>query len=73
MHPPYSPDMAPTDFHLFLALQNVLRDQTFTSDNALIEAVEEFLTAKNDEFFSNGILKLSGKWRDILRSNGDYI
>lgn len=73
VHPPYSPDMAPTDFHLFLALQNVLRDQTFTSDNALIEAVEEFLTAKNDEFFSNGILKLPGKWRDILRSNGDYI
>ena len=73
VHPPYSPDMAPTDFHLFLALQNVLRDQTFTSGNALIEAVEEFLTAKNEEFFSNGILKLPGKWRDILRSNGDYI
>ena len=57
VHPPYSPDMTPTDFHLFLALQNV----------------EEFLTAKNEEFFSNGILKLPGKWRDILRSNGDYI
>ncbi|GFU38623.1 histone-lysine N-methyltransferase SETMAR [Trichonephila clavipes] len=22
MHPPYSPDLAPSDYHLFLALQN---------------------------------------------------
>ncbi|GFV36514.1 putative DD34D transposase [Trichonephila clavipes] len=26
MHPPYSPDLAPSDYHLFLALENFLRD-----------------------------------------------
>ncbi|GFW40032.1 histone-lysine N-methyltransferase SETMAR [Trichonephila clavipes] len=26
MHPPYSPDLAPSDYHLFLALQNFLSD-----------------------------------------------
>ncbi|EFN78228.1 Histone-lysine N-methyltransferase SETMAR, partial [Harpegnathos saltator] len=24
MHPPYSPDLAPSDYHLFLSLQNFL-------------------------------------------------
>ncbi|XP_054167892.1 histone-lysine N-methyltransferase SETMAR-like [Oppia nitens] len=29
IHPPYSPDIAPTDYHLFLALQNYLDDNRF--------------------------------------------
>ena len=28
-HPPYSPDIAPSDYHLFLSLQNNLRQKTF--------------------------------------------
>ncbi|GFU78050.1 mariner Mos1 transposase [Trichonephila clavipes] len=31
MHPPYSPDLAPIDYHLFLALQNFLSDKNFGS------------------------------------------
>ncbi|GFU15562.1 histone-lysine N-methyltransferase SETMAR [Trichonephila clavipes] len=31
MHPPYSPDLAPNDNHLFLALQNFLRDKKLGS------------------------------------------
>ncbi|GFT47543.1 histone-lysine N-methyltransferase SETMAR [Trichonephila clavipes] len=27
MHPPYSPDLAPSDYYLFLALQNFLSDK----------------------------------------------
>ncbi|GFX74175.1 histone-lysine N-methyltransferase SETMAR [Trichonephila clavipes] len=27
MHPPYSPDLAPNNYHLFLALQNFLSDK----------------------------------------------
>ncbi|GFV13861.1 histone-lysine N-methyltransferase SETMAR [Trichonephila clavipes] len=31
MHPPYSPDLAPSDYHLFLALQNFLSDKKLES------------------------------------------
>ncbi|GFU91349.1 histone-lysine N-methyltransferase SETMAR [Trichonephila clavipes] len=31
MHPPYSPDLAPSDYHLFLALQNFLSDKKLGS------------------------------------------
>ncbi|GFX18050.1 histone-lysine N-methyltransferase SETMAR [Trichonephila clavipes] len=27
MHPPYSPDLAPSDYHLFLTFQNLLSDK----------------------------------------------
>ena len=34
-HPPYSPDLAPSDFHLFHSFQNSLRNITFNSDKAI--------------------------------------
>ncbi|KOC62794.1 Histone-lysine N-methyltransferase SETMAR, partial [Habropoda laboriosa] len=31
MHPPYSPDLAPSNYHVFLALQNFLNDKKLAS------------------------------------------
>ncbi|GFV53546.1 histone-lysine N-methyltransferase SETMAR [Trichonephila clavipes] len=31
MHPPYSPDLAPSDYHLFHALKNFLSDKKLES------------------------------------------
>jgi len=30
-HPPYSPDLAPSDYHLFRSLQNSLNEKNFDS------------------------------------------
>ncbi|EZA54179.1 Histone-lysine N-methyltransferase SETMAR, partial [Ooceraea biroi] len=38
-HPPYSPDLAPSDYHLFRSLQNALHGKTFTAD----EDIKSFL------------------------------
>ena len=38
-HPPYSPDLAPSDYHLFGPLKKALRGRRFTSDQELKEAV----------------------------------
>ena len=38
-HPPYSPDLAPSDFHLFLHLKSFLAGQRFHDDSEVIEAV----------------------------------
>jgi len=32
-HPPYSPDLAPSDFHLFGSLQEFLGGQYFSTDD----------------------------------------
>ena len=34
-HPPYSPDLAPSDYHLFRSLSNDLRDRKFENENDL--------------------------------------
>ncbi|EZA48646.1 Histone-lysine N-methyltransferase SETMAR [Ooceraea biroi] len=39
LHPPYSPDLAPSDYHLFRSLQNALNGKTFTAD----EDIKSFL------------------------------
>ena len=39
-HPTYSPDLAPSDFHLFGPLKEHLRGQKFADDNEVMEAVQ---------------------------------
>jgi hypothetical protein len=41
-HPPYSPDLAPSDFHLFLSLKDALCGPHFEDDNSVIEAVRKW-------------------------------
>ena len=38
-HPPYSPDLAPTDYFLFRNLKKMLRRRRFVDDNAVNEVV----------------------------------
>ena len=42
-YPPYSPDLAPSDFHLFPQMKKALAGLHFASDDDVIAAVEEFL------------------------------
>jgi len=41
-HSPYSPDIAPSDFHLFKSLQNSLIGKNFTSMEDCKKHLEEF-------------------------------
>jgi len=50
-HPPYSPDLAPSDYHLFPGLQKQLKCRNFSSDAAVIAAAETWLDGQPSEFF----------------------
>jgi len=45
-HPPYSLDLAPSDFHLFEPMKEHLRGQKFADDDEVMEAVQSWLKAK---------------------------
>jgi hypothetical protein len=49
-HPPYSPDLAPSDYHLFGPLKGALRGRRFTSDQEVKEAVHAWLAAQPKTF-----------------------
>jgi len=40
-HPPYSPDLAPSDFHLIGTMKDGLRGQHFPSCDAVVRAVKQ--------------------------------
>ena len=61
-HPPYSPDLAPSDYHLFGPLKEALRGRRFTSDQEVNEEVRAWLAAQLKIFFSEDSRKLVKIW-----------
>jgi histone-lysine N-methyltransferase SETMAR len=52
-HPAYSPDLAPSDLHLFGPLKQALRGRRFSYDYDVKAAVHQWLRAQpNNIFFS---------------------
>ena len=71
-HPPYSPDLAPTDFHLFRSLQNFLDGQEYADEAAVQSAINGFFDSLPESFFKSGIYKLVKRWEFVAKSGGEY-
>ncbi|GFT29297.1 histone-lysine N-methyltransferase SETMAR [Trichonephila clavipes] len=50
MYPPFIPDLAPSDYHLFLALQNFLRDKKLGSKEDCENRLLEFMANEDQDF-----------------------
>ena len=50
-HPPYSPDLAPSDFHVFANLKENMKGQRFTCDEEVKSAVSRCFQKQNTNFF----------------------
>ena len=57
-HPPYSPDIAPSDYHLFLSMQSPLSGERFSSAENLQIWIDNWVASKDQEFFFCGIFYL---------------
>ncbi|UYV64643.1 hypothetical protein LAZ67_3001454 [Cordylochernes scorpioides] len=69
-HPPYSPDVAPSDFHFFPELKKNLGGTQFQDDDELEEAVLGFYVARRQSSSTLGsIKKITKKFQwDLLES-----
>lgn len=72
-HPPYSPDAAPSDYHLFRSLEHFMRGRRFTENGQVQQAMQNFLDQKPRAFYRRGISLLRPRWRRIIQCNGEYI
>lgn len=71
-HPPYSPDLSPSDYHLFQGLDRFLRQKVFTNAEQVENAFRQFIDDCDPEFFYNGIYSLPERWQLCVDSNGVY-
>lgn len=72
-HPPYSPDLAPSDFHLFGPLKEHLGGQRFEDDEELKLAVRRWLRQQPQAFYAAGFRKLVQRWDKCINTGGDYV
>ena len=72
-HPPYSPDLAPTDYHLFRSLANHLSGRAFKNQEDLEAGVRAVLNSKYPEFWKDGVYNLVKRWEEVGKNNGEYI
>ncbi|UYV76490.1 hypothetical protein LAZ67_14000659 [Cordylochernes scorpioides] len=72
-HAPYSPDLSPSDFHLFPHLKKSLSGIHFRSDEEVIDAVTSFFELLGTSFFLEGIKALEHRWKKCIDLKGDYV
>jgi len=72
-HPPYSPDLAPCDYHLFPKLKEHLARRRFSDDDEVKVAVQRFLNDMAASWYDMGIQKLPLRLQKCIDRNGDYV
>lgn len=72
-HPPYSPDLAPCDFHLFPQLKQHIQGNRYHSRSALGTAVYQFFKAQSPAFFRTGYEMWTRRWKKCLEVEGSYV
>ena len=71
-HPPYSPDLAPSEFHLFPKLKEHLSGMRFNNNDEVKDMVQRFLNSIAVNWYE-GIRKLPIRLQKCIDRNGDYV
>ena len=54
-HPPYSPDLAPSDYFLFPKMKQHLAGKQYRTGDEVISAVDDFFEDQDESFYTKGI------------------
>lgn len=72
-HPPYSPDLAPSDFFLFPKLKEHLKGTRFTSLDEAKKQVISWCQRQPPEFYHEGIYRWKHRLQKCIDNNGAYV
>ena len=72
-HPPYSPDLAPSDYALFDSMKEVMRGKKFTTNEELHAAVHQWRRDTPKEWYTMQIWKLPERWNKCIGIGGEYL
>jgi histone-lysine N-methyltransferase SETMAR len=71
-HPPYSPDLAPSDFDLFGNVKRCLAGLSFEDVDQLLATVEDFLEGIEKVTLQAVFLEWMDRLRKSMTTNGEY-
>ena len=72
-HPPYSPDLAPSDYHLFTNRKIWLATQRFHTNEEIMDGVTNWLHNLAALFFDEGLQKLVSRYDKFPNVDGNYV
>jgi hypothetical protein len=72
-HAPYSLDLAPGDFHLFLRIKEDLGGHQYASNEIVKRTVTTWLRKQSAEFFRDGFMNLVYCWRKCVQLGDHYV
>ncbi|GFN98214.1 histone-lysine N-methyltransferase SETMAR [Plakobranchus ocellatus] len=72
-HPAHSPDLAPSEFHLFGPLKRPLGGMAFETEDDLISELRNWFDNLEVDFFRVDINSLLSRWQKCIDLHGDYV
>ena len=72
-HPPFSPDIAPSDFFLIGYIKNLLIGKSFRSPEQLLSAINEILRDIQKKMLMDAFSEWEKRLSYLTSSDGDYI
>ncbi|VDO73813.1 unnamed protein product [Heligmosomoides polygyrus] len=73
LHPPYSPNISPCDYHSFLGLRDFLVGRDTRTQAVLDNHIEQLINTRPEQFWRDGIRKLAERWQQVVDLNGIHI
>jgi histone-lysine N-methyltransferase SETMAR len=72
-HPACSPDLAPSDYHVFPGLKMQLKYYHFSCDAKFIAAAETWLDGQHSDFLLSDLQKLEHRANKCIELRGQYV
>lgn len=72
-HPPYSPDLAPSDYWLFSEMVKQVRGKRYEELCGMAGVLARWSLEVDQEWFAKGIRILPERWERCIRMRGDYV
>ena len=72
-HPPYSSDLAPSDYYLLEELKRMLQEKRFGFNEKVITETEAYFKAKDKLFYEKGIEMVQKRWNECITVERDYV
>jgi [histone H3]-lysine36 N-dimethyltransferase SETMAR len=71
-HPPYSPDLAPSDYHLISTFYYYLRGKNFENEEVLKIELEKYFDSKLLEFYTKDIHDIPIHRAEVMKTKEEY-